>query len=228
MHAADIRHFVQMMMCGIVPIDLISTSAAAACAGAGAVASIAHALQVCTVASADLPAPAAIAESMRFPAYDRLLLAWYDFIDKVVGEYLQPCHLAKVPIGRTTGFLYTVEASIKLLGFGITAYVPLLVRLLVLAINYTNSLREPRAADAEAVGVKDGDAPAAPAAPDSPDAPAAGAAAAACDGDDEEEDDDEQLELTVKRFSAYQAFAPVRTRALHRLAGTPASAIVPQ
>ncbi|KAJ1424145.1 hypothetical protein B484DRAFT_100216, partial [Ochromonadaceae sp. CCMP2298] len=138
MEDAESRHLLQLMFRGVVPmkkqLEALEKAPAAASVtlASGAVTSI-SASGSASVSAADL-------------------LVWYDAMDALILS-LQPEDIAAVAWERQIGFLHLLEPLVRVLGFSVTKYVPVLVRVVVAMLTHAQQCRERAAA---ALGQREG------------------------------------------------------------------------
>lgn len=76
---------------------------------------------------------------------------WYDGIDRAV-QTMSAAELDGIAWERQIGFLHLLQPIIRILGFGITAYIPLLHQVILTMLNHAQYIRR-RSSEAGAVEV---------------------------------------------------------------------------
>jgi hypothetical protein len=139
MEDAESRHLLQLMFRGVVPMK---KQLEALAKKAPAAASVTLASGAVTSVSASGSASVSAAD----------LLVWYDAMDALILS-LQPEDIAAVAWERQIGFLHLLEPLVRVLGFSVTNYVPVLVRVVVAMLTHAQQCRERAAA---ALGQREG------------------------------------------------------------------------
>lgn len=70
----------------------------------------------------------------------KTLTEWYDSIDSIIMS-LEAEELSKVAWERQIGFLHLMQPIIRILGFGINAYVPIFHKVVLIMLNHAQNIR---------------------------------------------------------------------------------------
>jgi hypothetical protein len=108
MDAAEMRHLLQLMLRGIIPVNK----------------------EILPASKASNPATAVSISSAE----------WYDAVDRTV-QSMSASQLDDIAWERQIGFLHLMQPIIRILGFGITSYVPLLHKLVLTMLNHAQEIR---------------------------------------------------------------------------------------
>lgn len=65
---------------------------------------------------------------------------WYDYIDRIILS-MDAAELDNVAWERQIGFLHLIQPIIRILGFGINAYVPIFHKVVLLMLNHAQNIR---------------------------------------------------------------------------------------
>ena len=166
----EMRHMLQLMLRGIVPADRLNAASSAT----GII-----------IATADNNTSSAAAR-------------WYDFVDTVVRS-LDANELDSVAWERQIGFLHLLQPVVRILGFSITSYVPVLHRVMLVILNHAQNCRTRNAGSTGDAAAKD-------------------AEPVNVDEDDDNDEDDNKEAVALKWRDETQALR-VRSLCLLRIAG---------
>ena len=115
MESHEIRHLLQLMLRGIIPSKYIS--------------------QYITTTSSTTTTTAVSSIT-----YNSNIEEWYTIIDNIINN-LTTEQLQSVPWERQIGFLHLLQPIIRILGFSVTSYVPVMHKVILIMLNNAQEIR---------------------------------------------------------------------------------------
>lgn len=123
----EMRHLIQLMMRGILPSARLLDM---------------HLQQLQQDISAN--------STMIHKKQDNALSIWYDRMDNIVTS-MNPTELQQVAWERLIGFLHVLQPLVRILGYSITEYVPIVYKIVLVVLTHAQNCRDLAAAAAATV-----------------------------------------------------------------------------
>ena len=144
MEPAEIGHLVQLMVRGILPQSLLLEKAQQDPSEDQHQTHSQHLQKKKKQQQQQLPQSkdGSAITSKTFPSVAELLRSWYGTVESIIIDHLTPEHFTQVAWERQLGLLHVLEAAIRILGFGATAYVRLVYKVVVSMLAHAQQVRE--------------------------------------------------------------------------------------
>lgn len=128
MEPKEIRHLIHLMLRGLLPLHHLSKTTSSTQQQHQQQQSVAVAVEVVEVLSYD--------------SYSTKLQSWYDQIDTFIMNYMSPIDLVSIPWERSVGFLHLLQPMIRILGFTVTDFVPVIYKIVLMMLTYAQQCRD--------------------------------------------------------------------------------------
>jgi len=191
MEPKEIRHLIHLMLRGLLPLHHLSKTSSSSIKQH-------HQQQKQSVA-----VEVEVVEMLSYDSYSTKLQSWYDQIDTFIMTYMSPINLVSIPWERSVGFLHLLQPMIRILGFTVTDFIPIIYKVVLTMLTYAQQCRDKVKDLNEKEDVFDG----------------VDVDRDADDDGDDKGDDDQTNDVHVHHRDASQALR-LRSLSLLRIAGT--------
>jgi len=112
MESGEIRHLIHLMLRGLLPLHRLSTP---------------------TLTTIELTS---------YDSYSIKLQSWYDQIDTLILLTMSSIDLVGIPWERSIGFLHLLQPMIRILGFTVTDFIPIIYKVVLVMLTYAQHCRD--------------------------------------------------------------------------------------
>jgi len=129
MEPKEIRHLIHLMLRGLLPLHHLSKTTSSTKQH--------HQQQKQSVA-----VEVEVVEMLSYDSYSTKLQSWYDQIDTFIMTYMSPLNLLSIPWERSVGFLHLLQPMIRILGFTVTDFIPIIYKVVLMMLTYAQQCRD--------------------------------------------------------------------------------------
>ena len=138
MQPTEIRHLVHLMLRGLLPLHRLSNASSSS----SSIQQQQQPQEKQQQQQHSVVKAVAAVELLSYDSYSTKLQSWYDQIDTFIITHMSPIDLASIPWERSIGFLHLLQPMIRILGFTVTDFVPVIYKVVLMMLTYAQQCRD--------------------------------------------------------------------------------------